>query len=52
MSGVAAFLGLFAAILIAAGIFFVSPVSLAIAAVLEMSGVVLAVAFFGLTDGT
>ena len=51
MFGVTAFVGVCAALLIVAGIFFVLPVSVAVAAVLEVSGVILAVAFLGLTDG-
>jgi len=51
MSGVTALLGVAAVAMIAAGIYFVSPVSLSVGAALEMSGAALAVAFLGLTDG-
>jgi hypothetical protein len=51
MSSITAFLGVIALLMIAAGIYFVAPISLSVGAVFEMSGAVLAVAFVGLTDG-
>jgi hypothetical protein len=51
MSSVTAFLGVIALIMIAAGIYFVSPMSVSVGALVEMSGAVLAVAFVGLVDG-
>lgn len=51
MRGVTALVGVVAAILIAAGVDFSVAPSHVAAAVLELSGVVMAVAFFGLADG-
>ncbi len=51
MRGVTALVGVGAAVLIAAGVdFSVAPSSVS-AALLELSGVIMAVAFFGLADG-
>ena len=51
MSSITAVLGVVALVMIAVGIYFVSPLSLSVGAMVEMSGAVLAVAFVGLTDG-
>jgi hypothetical protein len=51
MSSITAFLGFFALVMIASGIYFVAPISVSVGGLFEMSGAVLAVVFVGLTDG-